>query len=141
MALMLLPSQPASADGIIFVVNSTGNATDITIGDGICSTGASINVGGSMVPECTFRAAVAEANFTAAVDTINFNIVSTSGGTLGQCTPTITRTITLPNTTTDVSYFNAFIYQGTQYRAAYIVTKPIIIDGYTQCRASPIHKL
>lgn len=136
-ALVLLPSQPASANGTTFVVNSTGNATDNNIGDGICSTGSTINVGGNIVAECTFRAAVAEANFTAAVDTINFNIVSTSGGTLGQCTPSTTRTITLPNTTTNVSYFDAFIYQGTQYRAAYIVTKPVIIDGYTQCGASP----
>lgn len=125
-AFVLLPTRPASADAV-FVVNSTAVTQDNNIGDGICNTGATI--AGS--PECTLRAALQEANFTPAPDTINFNIVNT---TTGVCEPNVTKTITIPNTNIDTtSYSNAFVYQSQQYYAAYYISRPVTINGYTQC--------
>ncbi|MGQ0600286.1 MAG: choice-of-anchor Q domain-containing protein [Anaerolineales bacterium] len=79
--LALLPLHPASAKGeppiqprgqpqadapigvaAIFTVNSTADAVDTNIGNGVCATAGSV---------CTLRAAIQEANFTAAADTIN----------------------------------------------------------------------
>ena len=49
-----------------FVVNSANDGADVSIGDGVCET--------ATVGECTLRAAIQEANFTVAPDTINFSI-------------------------------------------------------------------
>ncbi len=49
-----------------FVVNSTGDAADLIIGNGICETGTP--------GECTLRAAIAEANAAAGPDVIDFDI-------------------------------------------------------------------
>lgn len=51
---------------ISFTVNSANDGADANIGNGICET--------ATVGECTLRAAIQEANFTIAADTINFNI-------------------------------------------------------------------
>ena len=52
------------------IVNSTGDLGDNNIGDDVCDTGGTIGVD----PECTLRAAIQEANASAAVDTIEFDI-------------------------------------------------------------------
>jgi CSLREA domain-containing protein len=54
-----------------FVVNSTGDAGDAGPGDGVCDTGAT-NADGD--PECTLRAAIAEANSGALITGIEFAI-------------------------------------------------------------------
>lgn len=59
-----------------FTVNSTGDDPDDNPGDGTCET--------STPGECTFRAAIQEANATAGTDTINFNI---AGGGVHTLTP------------------------------------------------------
>lgn len=61
----------------ISVVNSTGDATDATPGNGRCDTGATI-AGGAR--ECTLRAAIAEANAHAGVNSIEFAIPATDPG-------------------------------------------------------------
>ena len=60
-----LPSTPI-ARAASFVVNSTADAPDINIGDGICET--------ATPGECTLRAAIQEANFDILADTITFAI-------------------------------------------------------------------
>ncbi len=54
-----------------FGVNSTGDGTDLTPGDGRCTTGGTNALG---QPECTLRAAIEEANFAADPDLITFTI-------------------------------------------------------------------
>ena len=44
----------------IFTVNSTGDAADINVADGVCNTGNLV----AGQPECTLRAAIAQANAT-----------------------------------------------------------------------------
>ncbi|MDA0244746.1 MAG: right-handed parallel beta-helix repeat-containing protein [Chloroflexi bacterium] len=127
-ALMLLPSQPASADGTTFVVNSTGLLGDSSAGDGVCSTGSTIIINGQSIVECTLRAAIEEANFTPALDNIHFDIRESNG----SC-PTSAKRITLTNTS---QYVPAYTFKGQNY-AAFYVTRPINIDGYTQCNSSP----
>lgn len=58
--------QPAAAAGATFVVNSTGDETDLDSTDGLCKTS---------LDTCTLRAAIQQANKEAATqDTITFNI-------------------------------------------------------------------
>ncbi len=54
-----------------FVVNSTGDQSDVNTNDGFCYTGQS-NAAGA--PECTLRAAIQQSNATAADETISFDI-------------------------------------------------------------------
>jgi YVTN family beta-propeller protein len=75
------------------VVNSTGDAGDLTPGDGICDNG---------LGECTFRAAIQEANARPGLDYIHFNITGTGVHT---------------------------IQPGAAYPGIY---DPVIIDGTTQ---------
>ncbi|NNC93132.1 MAG: DUF2341 domain-containing protein, partial [Acidimicrobiia bacterium] len=88
-----------SASGVI-VVNSTGNAGDNNVGDDICDTGGVIGAD----PECTLLAAVQEANGSANVDTIHFNIPTalTADGHLiapGSVLPDITSPVTIDAST------------------------------------------
>ena len=53
------------------VVNSTGDDSDISIGDGVCYTG---NNNSESDPECTLRAALEETNALAGADTVWFDI-------------------------------------------------------------------
>ncbi len=70
-----------------FAVNSTADAPDLTPGDGVCAASAG-------APLCTLRAAIQEANATAAADTITFNI--------GAGTQTILLNSGLPPITTAI---------------------------------------
>jgi CSLREA domain-containing protein len=83
-----------AAIGNTFIVNSFGDAPDASIGNGVCQT--------ATVGECTLRAAIQEANATAQLDLIHFNI-----------SPAGLQTITLTN-------------------AFPSITQPVIIDGTTQ---------
>jgi CSLREA domain-containing protein len=57
------------AGGTVFVVNNTGDAPDINLGDGICDTDP-----GTPGSQCSLRAAIVEAHATAGTNSINFNI-------------------------------------------------------------------
>ena len=63
-----------------FTVNSTGDASDATPGNGICDTGGTNSQGAT---ECTLRAAIEEANALAGADTIEFNMPATEAGHSG----------------------------------------------------------
>ena len=63
----------SSAQAVIFVVNSVADAPDAMV-DGICDTGNLIpNGSGGLEVECTLRAAILEAESTAARDHIHFS--------------------------------------------------------------------
>ncbi len=64
-------ARPALATST-FVVNKIGNASDNNLADARCDTSPTSG------KQCTLRAAIQEANDTAGVDTISFNITSTS---------------------------------------------------------------
>lgn len=82
-----------------FTVNSIVDTNDTNIGDGICDAGGGI---------CSLRAAIEEAEFTAATDTINFGIAPFDGSVK----------IIAPNS------------------ALPSITQTIFIDGYSQTGAS-----
>ena len=85
-------------------VNSTGDASDNNPGDGFCATGGT-NASGD--PECSLRAAIEEANASAVVDAIHFDIPAADAGHTGgvwtispnTALPSITDTVTLDATT------------------------------------------
>lgn len=62
-----------AAAGNVFTVNSTSDAGDANIGNGICATSAGV---------CTLRAAMSEANRHSGADTIVFNIPGTGAQTI-----------------------------------------------------------
>ncbi len=86
------------------VVNSTGDAGDAAVGDGRCDTGATNSEG---TPECTYRAAIEEAN-ASALNQVSFSMPATEPGHSGGVW-TISPTSALPQ-----------------------ITQPITIDGTTQ---------
>ena len=59
-----------------FVVNSTADGSDGNIGDDVCDTGGTVGSD----PECTFRAAIEQANASPAVNEIHFDIPTSDGG-------------------------------------------------------------
>lgn len=63
----MLAGPAAAQTGSTFVVNSTGSASDSSVGDGVCATASGV---------CTLRAAIEEANTTTELDTIAFAIGS-----------------------------------------------------------------
>ena len=65
-------AQAVAAAALVFTVNSTADAADSNIGDGICSSASG----------CTLRAAINEANSHAGPDTILFNIPGTGVQTI-----------------------------------------------------------
>ena len=69
-------------------VNSTGDASDSSTGDGLCDTGAL--VGGQ--PECTLRGAIEEANALSGANTIEFDIPGAGPHTIqpASALPTVT---------------------------------------------------
>jgi hypothetical protein len=87
-----------------FTVTEKSDANDLNPGDGDCDV-SSIVVGF----DCTLRAAIQEANATAAPDLIRFSIIDGTGGV-----KTIQPTAPLPQ-----------------------ITEPVTIDGYTQTGSSP----
>jgi len=75
-----------AATAATFTVDSTGNSSDSSIGNGVCRTSGGV---------CTLRAAIQEANNTSALDTILFNV---GGGgpqriSISSSLPTITRPV------------------------------------------------
>jgi CSLREA domain-containing protein len=88
----------APAQAATFTVNATDDAGDSNIGNGTCrATGGPVR--------CTLRAAIEEANFTAAHDTINFNIAGTI--TLGSLLPLLTQQVTIDAATGNPSWVNS----------------------------------
>ncbi|MCP4418595.1 MAG: CSLREA domain-containing protein, partial [Chloroflexi bacterium] len=87
-----LSQRPFRQSGSTFTVNSTGDAGDANIGDGICA-----DSGGN----CTLRAAIEEANDTVATDTIAFNIPGTGPHTIqpNSQLPTLAETTILDGST------------------------------------------
>ena len=61
----------------VATVNSTGDASDTNPGDGVCDTGATNSAGAT---ECTLRAAIEEANASASIDTIEFDMPTSEAG-------------------------------------------------------------
>lgn len=110
-ALLLCPTDAAAAT---FTVNSVGDASDATPGDGLCDAGGSV---------CTLRAAIEEANANAGADTIHFSI-GTGAQTIASATayPAIVEMITIDGTT----------------QPGYGGTALIEIDGVA---AGPVHGL
>ena len=89
------------------VVNSTADTSDSNAGDGICSTGSTNSQG---VSACSLRAAIEEANASAAVDRIVFSIPPAEGG-----------------------YQNAGSYWQIAPTSAYpSIVQPVTIDATTQ---------
>ncbi|MGF1666467.1 MAG: tandem-95 repeat protein, partial [Acidimicrobiia bacterium] len=85
----------------VVTVNSTGDAADALPGNGVCSTGGTNSAG---QPACTLRAAIQEANASAGIDTIEFDIPATETGYSGaRGVFTITATSSLPNITAGVT--------------------------------------
>ncbi len=114
-------SLTATAVNRLVTVNSTHTTDDNNAGNGICSTGGTNSAGATA---CTLRAAVTEANASAAIDTIWFAMPTTETGydvTAGVWTispaagtsPPISTTMTIDATTqtgwtsTPVVSFNA----------------------------------
>jgi uncharacterized repeat protein (TIGR01451 family)/CSLREA domain-containing protein len=94
--LMAFPGAVHAASAV-FTVNSTGDAPDAVIGDGVCATGGTV---GSDA-ECTLRAAIQESNASLAdVDTIAFGI-PTGPLTIAPATvlPVITGPVVIDATT------------------------------------------
>ncbi|MBI5504547.1 MAG: hypothetical protein HY899_07080, partial [Deltaproteobacteria bacterium] len=82
-------SNPACCGPKIFIVTSTADSSDASIGDAACAD-ASEN--------CTLRAAIEEANVDSCADTINFNIPDCGGVcTLAPATPlpAVTQPVTI----------------------------------------------
>jgi CSLREA domain-containing protein len=102
LATMLLTAKPAHAS-TTFTVNFGSDEADLNAGDGVCDVAA--NIAGS---QCTLRAAIQEANALPGADTINFNMLGSSGvSTLFPRSP-------LP-----------------------LISDRVTIDGYSQPGASP----
>ncbi len=84
MAASLLAAGQASAS-TTFTVNSTEDHSDAVLTVGSCDTGYQVpGPGGSMEAECTLRAAIEQANFTAGADTISFAIPGSGVKTISR---------------------------------------------------------
>ncbi len=69
---------PIAAEAIVFQVNSNGDQSDASWGDGLCSTGAVVSTPSGNVPECTLRAAIEESNAWPGRDAIRFSTNTTA---------------------------------------------------------------
>lgn len=100
------------AQGATFTVNSTATTADASI-DGVCDADATADV------DCTLRAAVGEANNTAAHDTINFSSTNS------------------PSDPDDLSFFAAAAAGGALISTAPpLITEALTADG-GNCEPSP----
>jgi parallel beta-helix repeat protein len=107
---------PVHAD-TTFVVNRTGDASDLNLANDSCDT--STNAGS----QCTLRAAIQEANDTPGTDTINFNI-STASKVIRPNSP-------LPSVT-DRVFINGYTQPGAAENTQAIWTNAvlrIVLDG------------
>lgn len=93
------------------IVNSTGNASDNDVNDGICDTGADI-AGGD--PECTLRAAIQTVNQRPGANVIEFDIPTDDDPNCDD----VTRVCTLE--------------RGQGGAQLPRITEPVSISGYTQ---------
>jgi CSLREA domain-containing protein len=90
-AVCLSVAIPSAAAGATFTVNSTGNNADAAVGNGVCATPQG---------ECTLRAAIQEANVTAAPDNIYFAIGSGAKTiAVPSGLPTITQPVVIDGST------------------------------------------
>ena len=82
----------AQGGGVTFTVDSTGDGEDANPGNGTCATSGGV---------CTLRAAIEEANETAATDTIAFNISGSGPHTIqpGSELPALEETVIIDGTT------------------------------------------
>jgi CSLREA domain-containing protein len=87
--------------GANMIVNSTDDGTDQDPGDGKCSTGKMIDVNGKMVPECTLRAAIEEANAATGPQKISFKIPGSGVQTIRPTggLPAVTEAVVIDATT------------------------------------------
>jgi CSLREA domain-containing protein len=111
-ALLLLGLQAATKDAhaaTTFTVNSTGDANDTNLGDGLCG----VNQLPAPPTTCTLRAALQQAHVLAGADTINFNIPN-NPNIPGLEVKTISPDSELPE-----------------------IEEQVTINGYTQPGASP----
>ena len=106
----------------VTTVNSTDDEDDAMPGDNQCDTGQ-LNSAGD--PECTLRAAIEEANASAVVDTIHFDIPMTETGyAAAPLAFTISPTSALPNFT------DALTIDGTTQPEFVAQARPVIeLDG------------
>ena len=82
--LLVVGVAPDASAVALFIINSNGDASDASLGDGVCDTGGL--VGGQ--PECTLRAAIEEANAYAGVDFLNaYAFIATDPNGFVQITP------------------------------------------------------
>lgn len=93
---------------VTYTVNSTGNSDDADTADGLCRTSGNV---------CTFRAAVTQANTRLGPETITFNVRNADG----SCPALVT--IEAP------AGASGYRIEDKSGR--------VLIDGYTQCGASP----
>jgi CSLREA domain-containing protein len=96
--IMLLAAKPAYA--VTFVVNSTGDSADQNTADGNCDTGGQVTIVTPrgqlvLVPECTLRAAIQQANASSLAGVTN--VIDATG-----ITGTINLGSDLPELTTDI---------------------------------------
>ncbi len=98
------------------IVNSTGDANDVSGFEGICNTGATVANGD---PECTLRAALQQANHNGVPSTIIFDIPMAGGGA-----PRITPASILPFAAVPVN-----IDGRTQPGSGYVVVSGGAIAG------------
>ena len=82
--------RPDSASAAIFLVNSTGDQSDLVPGDSVCLAIV-------VPPTCTLRAAIEESNALAGTDIINFAILGVGPHTIapGSALPTISSPVTI----------------------------------------------
>ncbi|MEZ5410637.1 MAG: right-handed parallel beta-helix repeat-containing protein [Acidimicrobiales bacterium] len=139
-------SQTATAVNRLATVNSTAIIDDSNAGDGVCSTGGTNSAGATA---CTLLAAVTEANASAAIDTIWFNIPTSDPGysagvwTIappGGTAPAVSTTMTIDATTQPgwsstpvVSYNAAGLSSGP---AVSITASGVVVKGLN-VRGSP----
>ena len=69
-----------TVDPTTVVVNSTGDAGDSNVGDGFCDTGGQNS---QLETECTLRAAIAEANGSATIEVVHFDMPASELGHSG----------------------------------------------------------
>ncbi|MCP3857706.1 MAG: hypothetical protein GY698_23775, partial [Actinomycetia bacterium] len=101
-------------------VNSTGDSSDATPGDNMCDTGGTNSEGD---PECTLRAAIQEANASATIETVTFDIpVSDPGYQAGPGAWSIQPNPALPSISAAVTI------DGTS-QPGWVSTPVVEIDG------------
>ena len=94
-ASLMLAEGPAQAS-TTFTVNSIEDHADQNLEIAACDTGYDLP-GGGQVDECTLRAAIQQANYTAGADTINFAIPGSGLKTIAPVSalPIITEAVTI----------------------------------------------